>query len=191
MPASSSARALRALLLEAVRGSDEAVLAGLGALSSFVALSALWQAGWLGGGKRPGRATSAEIRRRLREIGAARRTAAEAALLPAGAVALLEGNVVALSPLDLDDGSGELARVGPGPVHWIDRQAARQGDRVTLLGFVECVLDPTQPPSGPRHAGRRLLVRSARLPLVAHVFRMLPAGKLRSRTITSRDDGGA
>jgi hypothetical protein len=184
MPASGSPRALRALLLEAVRGSDGAVLAGLGSLSSFRALSALWQTGWLGGGQRSGRATSAEMRQRLREIGAARRTLAQAALLPAGAVALIEGRVVALSPLDLDDGSGEIARVPPAPIHWIDRQAARQGDRVTLLGFVDRALDPTLPAPGPRQPASRVLVRSAQLPLVAHVFSMLPAGKLRSRTIT-------
>jgi hypothetical protein len=182
MPA--SARALRAVLLEAVRGSDGVVLAGLGPLSSFRALSTLWQTGWLGGGKRSRRATSAGIRQHLRAIGAARRSLAEAALLPAGAIALIEARVVALSPLDLDDDSGEIARVPPGPIHWIDDQAARQGDRVTLLGFVDRALDPSLPAPGPRRAALRLLVRSARLPLVAHVVAMLPAGKLGSRTIT-------
>jgi hypothetical protein len=186
MPA--SARDLRALLLEAVRGSDGAVLAGLGSLSSFRALSTLWQTGWLGGGKRSGRATSAGIRQRLREIGAARRRLAEAALLPAGAVALIEGRVVALSPLDLDDDSGEIARVPAGPIHWIDHQSACQGDRVTLLGFVDRALDPSLPAPGPRQPASRLLLRSAQLPLVAHVFSMLPAGKRGSRKITSVDD---
>jgi hypothetical protein len=173
-------RALRALLLEAVRGVDGAVLEGLGPLGSFRALAALWATGWLGERKPTARATSAAIRHRLREIGAARRSLAQAALLPAGAVVLIEGRVVALSPLDLDDDGGEMVRVPPPPVRWIDSRAPRQGDRVTLLGFVDRALDPSLPPRGPRQSPTRLLVRPALLPLVGQVT---AAGKPRSRTI--------
>jgi hypothetical protein len=165
-----TARTLRAWLQRAAGGEGEALLARLGPFGSFAALTVLWEVGWLGAAQRSPRITEARIRQRLREIGGARRNIAEAALLPAGATVLLEGMVAALSPLVLDDGSGERASVPEPPARWIGGAGpAIQGDRVTLLGFADPALDLTQAPRGPRRTPRALLVRAARLPLVAHL----------------------
>jgi hypothetical protein len=170
---------VRALLLEAVSGGAEAILPALGALASFRALAALWQAGWLGSGKISPRAASAEIRQRLRAIAATRRSLAEAATVPAGTPVLVEGTLVA--PFTLDDGSGERAELAG--VRWIDGRAPAQGDRVTVLGFVERALDPSRPPPGPRQLATRLVLRSAALPLLGQTAQRAP-GKARRRTIT-------
>jgi hypothetical protein len=175
-----AARTLRALLL---RAAGDELLAPLGPWASFEGLTALWDAGWLSGGEvhpaRAGRVTSARIRRQLRVIAGARRSIASAALLAAGAAALLEGTVAGLGPLCLEDGSGERVWVPEPPAIFVGGPA-RARDRVTVLGFVDHQLDPGLPPRGPRQAPARLLIRPARLPLVAMVA---AAGKDRARTI--------
>jgi hypothetical protein len=177
-----TARTLRAWLQRAAGGDGDALLARLGPFGSFAALTALWEAGWLGAAQRSPRITEARIRQRLREIGDARRTIAEAALLPAGATVLLEGAVTALSPLALDDGSGERASVPAAPARWIGAAGPPiEGDRVTLLGFADPTVDLTQAPPGPRRTPRALLVRAAGLPLVAHLAPASPRGPWQTR----------
>jgi hypothetical protein len=179
-----SARTVRAWLRHAAGGADEALLARLGPLGSFAALTELWEAGWLGEAGRSARITEARIRQRLREIAVARRSIAEAALVAAGTTVLLDGTVAALSPLCLEDGSGERASVPSAPGRWIGgTPPPAEGDRVTLLGFADPVLDLTRPPHGPRRSPRALLVRAARLPLIAHLAPRQSPGKAESSKI--------
>ena len=169
---SGRARALRGLLLEALDGCDETVLDRLGPLATWSALAALWESGWLGAGKSTVRATCAQIRQRLREIANARRSIAEAAELPAGAVLCIEGTIVEATARDLviDDGSGEPAHARSDDAHWLSaRVAPLPGDRVTVLGFADSELDSRRAPVGPRRLPRRVVIRAAGLPLIAHL----------------------
>jgi hypothetical protein len=171
---------LRDLLLEALEGCDESLLERLGQLASWNAIIGLWEGGWLGAGKSSPRATRAQIRMRLREIADARRTIAELPALEGGTVVCVEGAIVGVSARDLlvDDGSGELACARSEAAWWINpRLTPRVGDRVTLLGFVDLELDPTRAPEGPRSLPRRVVIRAAGLPLIAHLGALAePAG---------------
>jgi hypothetical protein len=168
----SLARALRAMLLEALEGCDEELLARLGPLASWNAIAGLWEGGWLGQGKSSPRATRAQVRQKLREIAAARRTIAEVPALPAGTMVCLEGAVVEVTPRDLviEDGSGERAHARSEGAWWINpRLSPREGDRVTVLGFVYSEVDETRAPRNPRELPRRVVIRAAALPLMAHL----------------------
>jgi len=174
------ARALRDLLLDALDGCEPSLLERLGQLASWNAVIGLWEGGWLGTGKPSPRATRAQIRQRLREIADARRRVVELLELPAGTVVCVEGDIVEVTPNDLfvDDGSGELACARSENAMWINpRLAARVGDRVTLLGFLDIELDPERAPEGPRSLPRRVVIRAAGLPLIAHLGTMAePSG---------------
>ena len=166
------ARELRDLLLEALDGCDETLLERLGQLASWNAVIGLWEGGWLGAGKSSPRATRAQIRLRLREIARARCSIADALALPAGEVVCIEGAVVETTAHDLvvDDGSGELAYARSEGAWWINpRVAPLPGDRVTILGFADSDLDTTRAPHGPRALPRRVVIRAAGLPLIAHL----------------------
>jgi hypothetical protein len=163
----STRRALRGLLLEALKG-EEALLERLGAFGSWRALATLWEAGWLGGGHTSARATAAEIRHHLREVVAARRSIAD---VTAGVV-WVEGGVIRAGADDLllDDNSGETALIPRAELRWIGGlPPALEGDRVSVLGFAAPELDPSLPPSGPRRLPRRVVIRSADLPAIAHL----------------------
>jgi hypothetical protein len=87
-------------------------------------------------------------------------------------VVCVEGAIVEVTPHDLivDDGSGELACARSERAWWINpRLTPRVGDRVTLLGFVDLELDPSGAPDGPRSLPRRVVIRAAGLPLIAHL----------------------
>jgi hypothetical protein len=166
------ARALRDLLLEALEGCDESLLDRLGQLASWNAIIGLWEGGWLGTGKFSPRATRAQIRLRLREIADARRPIAQLLALEAGTMVCVEGEIVEVTPHDLivDDGSGERACARSEGAWWINpRLSPLAGERVTLLGFLDLELDPTRAPDSPRSAPRRVVIRAAGLPLIAHL----------------------
>jgi hypothetical protein len=165
-------RALRGLLLEGLRGCDDRVLAQLGPLASWRALATLWEMGWLGTGKSSVRATSAEIRQRLRQIAEARRSIADAAALAAGAPVCVQGDVTRASTAELmlEDNSGEPAFIPVAELRWIGQpRAAAEGDRVTVLGFAHTELDPAQAPSAPRRLPQRVVIGAAALPAIAHL----------------------
>jgi hypothetical protein len=165
-------RALRELLLDALDGCDESLLDRLGELATWNAIIGLWEGGWLGTGKSSPRATRAEIRQRLREIAEARRSIVELLTIEAGTVVCVEGAIVEVTAHDLivDDGSGELGCARSEGAWWINpRLSPRVGDRVTLLGFADLELDPTRAPEGPRSLPRRVVIRAASLPLIAHL----------------------
>jgi hypothetical protein len=104
---------------------------------------------------------------------------------------LLEGVVAEVAPLCLDDGSGERASLLEPPRRWIGgAPPPREGDRVTLLGYADPTFALAEAPRGPRRSPRRLLVRAARLPLLACCLRQDP-GKPEGTTITWIDDRGA
>ena len=171
-------RALRELLLEALDGCDEALLDRLGQLASWNAIIGLWEGGWLGAGKSSPRATRAQVRQRLREIAEARRSIAEVRALDAGTVVCVEGNIVGVTAHDLivDDGSGELGYARSEGAWWINpRLSPQAGDRVTLLGFCDSEVDATRAPEGPRSLPRRVVIRAAGLPLIAHLGAMADA----------------
>jgi hypothetical protein len=169
---SGVARALRAVLLEALEGCDEELLARLGPLASWNAIAGLWEGGWLGQGKSSPRATRAQVRQKLKEIAGARRTIAEMVALPAGTMVFIDGIVVAVSARDLvvDDGSGERAYARSEAAWWKNpRLSPREGARVSVLGFAYSELDESRAPRNPRELPRRVVIRSAALPLVAHL----------------------
>jgi len=168
----SPGRALRDLLLDALEGCDETLLDRLGQLASWNAIIGLWEGGWLGAGKSSPRATRAQIRLHLREIADARRRVVDLLALEAGTVVCVEGAIVEVTPRDLivDDGSGELACARSEGAWWINpRLTPRAGDHVTLLGFVDFELDPSRAPDGPRSLPRRVVIRAAGLPVIAHL----------------------
>jgi hypothetical protein len=181
---------LRALLLEAARGPGmDVTLMRLGPFASFQALTALWQAGWLGGGQSSARASSAEIRQRLRAIGEARRTAAEAMEAPVGEPLLVGGVLASLASPVLCDETGAVVRVALEGAHHVGRPAPlTEGDRVTVLGFADRELAADEAPGGPRRLPYRVIVRAAHLPVVVH---MAAAGKAAVGTIPSDDERGA
>jgi hypothetical protein len=174
------AHELRDLLLDSMRGCDDALLARLGTLASWNALVALWEGGWLGTRRLSGRATRAEIRQRLRTIAESRRSIAEVLGLPAGSPVCVEGTIVEATAEDLvvDDGSGELAQARSESGWWDNaRLAPLPGDRVTLVGFADSEVDPRRAPEGPRTLPRRVVIRAAQLPLIAHLGALaLPTG---------------
>jgi hypothetical protein len=175
--AAGRARALRDLLLEAVGGCPAELLEQLGALGSWNGIVALWEGGWLGPERASVRATCAQIRVRLRAIARARHSAADVLGLAAGTVVCVEGTIVATSPEDLvvDDGSGELAYARSENARWLSpRLAPLPGDRVTLLGFADSEVDATRAPASPRALPRRVVIRAAGLPLVAHLGKAEP-----------------
>jgi hypothetical protein len=164
-------RALRGLLLEALEG-DDSLLTRLGAFGSWRALATLWETGWLGRSHRSARATAAELRQRLREIAAARRSIAEAAAVATGAAVWVEGGVIraGVEALLLDDNSGETARIPSAELRWIGGPpAAGEGDRVTVLGFAAPEVDPSLAAPAPRRLPRRVVIRSADRPAIAHL----------------------
>jgi hypothetical protein len=171
---------LRELLLESMRGCDDALLARLGTLASWNAVLALWEGGWLGVGKPTLRATCAQVRQRLRIIADSRRPIVEVLALSAGTPVCVEGAIVEATAEDLvvDDGSGELARARSDSGWWDNaRLAPLAGDRVTLVGFADSEVDPTRAPAGPRTLPRRVVIRAAQLPLIAHLGALaLPTG---------------
>jgi hypothetical protein len=165
-------RALRELLLEALDGCDEALLDRLGELATWNAIIGLWEGGWLGQGKSSPRATRAQVRQRLREIADARRSIAELLSIEAGTMVVVEGTVVEVTAYDLvvDDGSGELGYARSEGAWWINpRLVPVAGDHVTLLGFADSEVDATRAPEGPRSLPRRVVIRAAGLPLIAHL----------------------
>jgi hypothetical protein len=165
-------RALRELLLEALDGCDEALLDRLGQLATWNAIIGLWEGGWLGPGKSSARATRAQVRLRLREIADARRSIAELLSIEAGTVVVVEGTIVEVTAYDLvvDDGSGELGYARSEGAWWINpRLVPLAGDHVTLLGFADSEVDATRAPEGPRSLPRRVVIRAAGLPLIAHL----------------------
>jgi hypothetical protein len=168
------ATALRALLLEALEGCDERVLEGLGPFASWTALAVLHDSGWLGSGRRSLRAAAAQLRGRLREIAGARHPIAAALALPAGTPLLVGGNITAVSALDVvvADDSGESAHVRPGDVRWLSAVTPLAGDPVTILGVVDSEVDPTCAPHGPRALPRRVVIRAAAHPVIAHLGAM-------------------
>jgi hypothetical protein len=166
------AHELRDLLLESMRGCDDGLVARLGTLASWNALLALWEGGWLGGSRSTVRATRAQIRQRLRLIADSRRPIADVPALSAGTPVCIEGTIVEATAEDLvvDDGSGELARARSDSGWWDNaRLAPLAGDRVTLVGFADSEVDPTRAPAGPRVLPRRVVIRAAQLPLIAHL----------------------
>jgi hypothetical protein len=166
------AHELRALLLEAMRGCDDALLARLGPLASWNALVALWEGGWLGAGKSSVRATCAQIRQRLRAIADSRQSIAAVLGLTAGTPVCIAGTIVEATAEDLvvDDGSGELARARSDGGWWDNaRVAPLAGDRVTLVGFADSEVDLARAPDRPRALPRRVVIRAAQLPLIAHL----------------------
>jgi hypothetical protein len=168
---------LRDLLQGALGGCDPALLERLGPLASWNAMVALWEGGWLGPGRASVRATAAEIRVRLRMIAEARRPIAEALALPAGEVVCIEGTVVEAAARDLviDDGSGELGYARSQEAVWLNpRLAPLAGDRVTVVGFADSELDTTRAPVHPRALPRRMVIRAAELPLIAHLGTRTP-----------------
>jgi uncharacterized protein YdeI (BOF family) len=155
-----------------VQGCDDALLARLGTLASWNALVALWQGGWLGAGKSSLRVSGAQVRARLRAIADARRSIAQVLSLPAGAAVCIEGTIIETTAEDLivDDGSGELARARSETEWWHNpRVAPLPGDRVTIVGFADSEVDPTRAPDNPRALPRRVVIRAAGLPLIAHL----------------------
>ncbi len=161
---------LRALLLEAARGPGmDVTLLRLGPFASFQALTVLWQAGWLGGGQSSARASSAEMRQRLRAIGEARRTLAEALEAVVGEPLLVAGPIASLTPAVLRDDSGAAVTVELEGAHHVGRPAPlAEGDRVTVLGFADRELAADEAPGGPRRLPYRVIVRAAHLPVVVH-----------------------
>jgi hypothetical protein len=143
------------------------VLARLGPFASWVGLVALYDGGWLGAHSLSARTAPARLRARLRELARARRSLAEAGR----GVLLVDGNVVAVTAVDLfvEDGSGETARVPRAEIVWLRRHTPRERDRVTLLGFADSEVDPTRAPTGPRRLPRRVVIRAAEFPVIAHV----------------------
>ena len=175
MSLSGYGRALRELLLEALEGCDEALLDRLGQLASWNAIIGLWEGGWLGAGKASLRATRAQVRQRLREIAESRRSIADLLSIESGTAVCVEGTVVEVTARDLvvDDGSGELGYARSEGAWWINpRLSPRPGHRVTLLGFADSEVDATRAPEGPRSLPRRVVIRAAGLPLIAHLGAM-------------------
>jgi hypothetical protein len=173
------AQALRGLLLEALKGCDEELLERLGTLASWNALLALWEGGWLGPMHASMRMSIAHVRHRLRKIAAARRSIVEVLALPAGTAVVVEGTIVEATAQDLviADGSGELARARSAAEWWLNpRLSPMAGDRVTIVGFADSEIDPTRAPDNPRALPRRVVLRAAGLPLIAHLGTLaLPA----------------
>ena len=172
---SSRGRALRELLLEALDGCDDGLLERLGQLASWNAIVGLWEGGWLGPGRSSPRATRAEVRQRLREIAGARRSIAQLLSVESGTVVCVEGIIVGVTAHDLivDDGSGELGYARSEGAWWINpRLVPAAGDRVTLLGFADSEVDGSRAPEGPRSLPRRVVIRAAGLPLIAHLGAM-------------------
>jgi hypothetical protein len=168
-------RALRELLLEALDGCDEALLDRLGQLATWNAIIGMWEGGWLGAGKSSPRATRAQVRQRLREIADARRSIADLLSMEAGTVVCVEGTIVEVTAYDLivDDGSGELGYARSEGAWWINpRLVPAVGDHVTLLGFSDSEVDVSRAPEGPRSLPRRVVIRAAGLPLIAHLGAM-------------------
>ena len=162
-------RGLRGLLLDALDGDE--LLGKLGPFGSWRALATLWETGWLGRGHRSARATAAEIRQRLRAIAAARRSIAEVPSVVTGATVWVEGGVIraGAEALLLDDNSGETAHIPSAEVRWIGwPPAAGEGDSVTVLGFAAAEVDLSLALSAPRRLPRRVVIRSADRPAIAH-----------------------
>jgi hypothetical protein len=162
---------LRALLLEALRGCAPATVDGLGALATWPALVALWDAGWLGGSRASEAATIARVRRRLRVIAAARVSVAAVSTVKAGAVVCVTGEVGELRAPDellLADAAGDLALVALSDARWVgDRRTPHVSDGITVLGFADRSLDTAARSPDPRRPPRRAVVRAGDLPLVA------------------------
>jgi hypothetical protein len=174
------AQALRDLLLEAVQGCDDALLERLGTLASWNALAALWEGGWLGPSHSSMRVSVAQARQQLRMLAAARRPIAQLLALPAGTAVVVEGDIVSVTPDDLvvDDRSGELAHARSTEEWWLNpRLVPMAGDRVTLVGFLDLEVDETRAPEHARALPRRVVIRAAALPLIAHLGALaLPTG---------------
>lgn len=161
-------RVLRALLLDALRGCDDAVVASLGPFSSWRGLSLLWESGWLGEPRATARATAARIRKALREIAASRRSVGALGQAPSGSRVLLDGRVAAVRGEDLllENPEGEPPLVllesarrltEPG------RTAVAVADAVTVLGFADTVPDAAGAAGSPRGLPSRPAIRSGAL----------------------------
>lgn len=167
------ASALRALLRQALQTCDASVLEALGPFATWEALAVLYDGGWLGGGQRSARVAGATIRRRLRGLAAARTTIAAALAHEAGRAVLVEGNILAATAVDLVVADEtDAARVPAGDVRWVSRVGVCEGARVTLLGVADSEVDPTRAPDGARVLPRRLVLRAADLPVIAHLGAM-------------------
>lgn len=139
----TQATQLRAMLFEALRGCDEAFIAGLGPLATWDALSALWAAGWLGSGRASLRSTAAEIRQHLREISSSVRRADALAPLPRGTLVCVSGVVrdAALEALVLDDDSGAEVLVRADTAALVGG-TPQVGGTALAVGLVDHILDP-------------------------------------------------
>ena len=63
---------------------------------------------------------------------------------------------------------------------WLSpRLAPLPGDRVTILGFADSEVDATRAPAGPRSLPRRVVIRAAGLPLIAHLGSLAEAPRAR------------
>jgi hypothetical protein len=158
------ARNLRALLLEALRGTDDRVTEGLGALASWQALVALWDSGWLGGGRTSARLAAADIRAHLRELASARRpiTAVEHAAL--GELVCITGELLPTPFEDVllvsDREGASIVVLVPVGTHFVGGPLAIR-DRVTVLGFADHEPDPDLARATPRGMPRRAIIRAS------------------------------
>lgn len=193
MIAGGRGRALRDVLIDAARGLEEEVLTRLGPFASWQALVVLWDTGWLGESKRSPRATSAEVRTRLRTIAAARRPIAALGAIPSGTMVCLEGILRESAPdeLALEDESGEAIAFARGGVTWVDpRRIPVANERVTVLGFVDRRLEPRATPDGPRRLPRQTMVCAGRFPVVVSAGEARRSGNDSVGALTSKDDRG-
>jgi hypothetical protein len=153
------------LLLEALRGCDDAVVAALGTLGRWEVLAAVYEEGWLGDevGTTSLRASAARVRGGLRRVAAARRSLAEAVAGSGGEICV-DARLVepgsGSADLTIDDDSGESAIVDAAAARVLGGELAA-GDRVTVLGVLAVELDLAAAPAAPRRLPRRVVIRGA------------------------------
>ncbi len=162
---------LRDLLLESVRGAGEPLTDALAAFAAWRTLSVLWQTGWLGPDRGSPAAVRAEVRRRFRELAAAHCPVAALAHKPVGQMVCLRGKMVDVGTAPdfrLDDETADPVVVQAAGARVLGGGGtAMAGQDLTVLGFLDRIVDPAVSASVPRQPPLRSVIRAGDcLPLI-------------------------
>jgi hypothetical protein len=187
-PAPLALARLRELLLELATDGADVTRAALEGFHSWRFVSTLCGTEWARGGRRSSLAARRVLRRRLRALGARAISFEAASTLPIGSPVHLEGTVRSLLPgrakshiwshsameahnvrLDVEEGhdfllveeTGRTARVIAARGHLINAERLEVGERASVLGMTDLVLDASDGGGAARDRGVRVLALRA------------------------------
>lgn len=209
VPGPTALTRMRHLLLEASTGGGEALEDAARAFHAWRFLAVLCASAWTDGARRESQAARRLLRRRLRLLGSRPMTLAAASLQPAGSPVHLVGTARGMPPgrpgshiwrnseeeaggrrvlieeghdFSLVDDTGQSLCVIAVGGHLINAEEMGEGDRVSVVGYIDRIAEPRAQRGSPHARGElSLAVRSG--DLIPLFVRVLADGNSPPRTV--------